>query len=236
MKMAGHVLAVVPARSGSKGVPGKNIRRLGGRPLLAYAAEAARTSGVVDRLILSTEAEEIAQVGLEYGFEVPFLRPEELALDTTPMLPVIEHAVKALETEDWSPDIILVLQPTSPLRRPEHLSRAVRYLRETDADSVVSVVEFPRHLSPDYVMRIENDKLEPFLPEGLVVTRRQDARLAYVRDGTVYACRRDTLVLERSLYGSYCHPLVLPTSESLTIDSNDDWTEAERRIAEIRRS
>ena len=80
---------MVPARSGSKGVPGKNIRRLGGRPLLAYAAEAARTSGVVDRLILSTEAEEIAQVGLECGFEVPFLRPEELALDTTPMLPVM---------------------------------------------------------------------------------------------------------------------------------------------------
>ena len=234
--MADHVLAVVPARSGSKGVPGKNIRLLGGRPLLAYTAESALASGVVDRLILSTDTDEIARVGRECGLEVPFLRPADLALDTTPMQPVIEHAVMNLEAKGWSPDIILVLQPTAPLRRPEHLASAVTQLHETNADSVVSVVELPRHLSPDYVMRIEDGRLVPFLPEGAVVTRRQDARPAYVRDGTVYACRRDTLVVQRSLYGTNCQPLVLSTSESLTIDSIDDWTEAEHRIAEVRRS
>ncbi len=234
--MADHVLAVVPARSGSKGVPGKNTRVLGGRPLLAYAAESARASGVVDRLILSTDTDEIARVGRECGLEVPFLRPPDLALDTTPMLPVIEHAVTALEAGGWSPDIVLVLQPTSPLRRPQHLARAVALLHDTNADSVVSVVELRRHLSPDYVMRIENGRLVPFLPDGAAVTRRQDARSAYVRDGTVYACRRDTLIVQRSLYGTDCQPLVLSPSETMTIDSIDDWTAAEQRFAEARRS
>ncbi len=234
--MADQVLAVVPARSGSKGVPGKNIRLLGGRPLLAYAAESARASGVVDRVILSTDTDEIAQVGRECGIEVPFMRPADLALDTTPMQPVIEHAVTSLEAQGWSPDIILVLQPTSPLRRPRHIASAVGQLRDTGADSVVSVVELPRHLSPDYVMRVEDGRLLPFLPEGASVGRRQDARAAFVRDGTVYACRRSTLINLGSLYGTDCRPLVLSASETLTIDSAADWTEAEQRIAEAVRS
>ena len=149
------------------------------------------------------------------------------------MQPVIEHAVAWLEAEGWSPAIILVLQPTSPLRRPRHVARAVELLYETDADSVVSAVELPRHVSPEYVMRIEDGRLVPFLPEGSAVTRRQDARPAYVRDGTVYACWRRTLIGQRSLYGGNCHPLVLSTAETLTIDSSDDWSEAERRIGEV---
>lgn len=231
--MADHVLAVVPARGGSKGVPGKNIRALGGRPLIAYAAEAARASGVVDRLILSTDSDEIARIGRECGLEVPFRRPAELALDATPMRPVIEHAVTWLETEGWSPTVVLVLQPTSPLRRPQHVAKAVELLHETDADSVVSVVELPLHVSPDYVMRIESGRLVPFLSKNTAVTRRQDARPAYVRDGTVYACWSRTLIGQRSLYGDNCHPFVLSPTETLTIDSNDDWSEAERRIGEV---
>lgn len=226
---AGAVLGLVPARGGSKGIPDKNIRLLAGRSLLDYAARAA--SGVVDRIVLSTDSERIAAEGRRAGLEVPFLRPADLARDDTPMLPVIEHAVNVLEQQGWSPEIIVLLQPTSPLRTPDHIRRAIQRLRETGVDSVVTVVEVPRHLSPDYVMRIEDGRLVPFLPEGADVTRRQDARRAVVRDGTVYAFWRRTLDDTRSIYGRNCQPLVVPARESITIDTPEDWDEAERRLA-----
>lgn len=224
------VLGLVPARGGSKGLPGKNIKPLHGKPLLAYAAEAARESGVVDRVVLTTDDDGIADVGRASGLEVPFLRPAWLAQDDTAMLPVITHAVDTLAREGWVADIIVLLQPTSPLRTGAHIRRSVEMLSETGADSVVSVLELPRHLSPDYVMRLDDGRLVSFLPEGQRVTRRQDARLAYVRDGTVYTFWRRTLAEKGSLYGDDCRPLVVPAAESLTIDSPDDWAEAERRM------
>jgi CMP-N-acetylneuraminic acid synthetase len=224
------VLAVVPARSGSKGLPGKNERPLAGKTLVARAAEAARASGVVDRAILSTDSERIAAIGREAGLEVPFLRPAELAQDDTPMQPVIEHAVVTLEQEGYSPDIVLVLQPTAPLRTGTHVARAVGLLEETGADSVVTVVEIPRHLSPHYAMRIADGRLAPFLTEGAAITRRQDVEPAYSRDGTVYAVRRQVLVERHDLYGDDCRPLLVPAEESVNVDSAEDWAEAERRL------
>src|SRR4051812_9470935 len=110
------VLALVPARAGSKGVTDKNVRPLAGRTLLDYAASAARASGVVDRIVLSTDSLRIADEGRRVGIEVPFMRPALLAQDDTPMLPVIEHAIAELAAHGWSPDIVVLLQPTSPLR------------------------------------------------------------------------------------------------------------------------
>jgi CMP-N-acetylneuraminic acid synthetase len=227
-----RVLAIVPARGGSKGVPGKNVRKLAGRTLLDYAALAARDSGVIDRIVLSTDSAEIADAGKRAGLEVPFMRPSNLAQDDTPMLPVIQHAVEALTADGWTTDVIVLLQPTSPLRRPSHVRDAVTMLKETMADSVVSVVELPRHLSPDYVMRIEDGVLRPFLAEGANVTRRQDARPAYSREGTVYVCWRDTLEKWGNIYGERCQPLILDAADSLSIDSPADWSEAERRLAQ----
>jgi CMP-N-acetylneuraminic acid synthetase len=225
-----RVLGIVPARGGSKGVPRKNLRPLAGQSLIAYAAAAARASGVVDRAVLSTDDEEIRDEGLRCGLEAPFLRPPGLAADDTPMLAVIEHAVGTIVETGWQPDAIVLLQPTSPLRQPAHIRRAIELLRETGADSVVTVVELPRHHSPDYVMRIDDGKLVNFLPDGVHVTRRQDARPAYVRDGTVYACTVASLLETRTLYGRDCRPLILPAEESLSIDTPDDWAEAERRL------
>jgi CMP-N-acetylneuraminic acid synthetase len=224
------VVAIVPARSGSKGLPGKNLRLLAGRSLVARAVDAAHQSGVVDRVFVSTDAESIAEEGRRAGAEVPFLRPAELAGDQAPMMPVLEHAVRVLEQSGLTIAIVALLQPTSPLRTPRHVRDAVDRLRETGADSVVSVVELPRHYSPDYVMRIDGERLVHFLPEGAHVTRRQDARIAYVRDGTVYVCWRRTLVEQHSLYGADSRPLIIPAAESLTIDTPEDWAEAERRL------
>jgi CMP-N-acetylneuraminic acid synthetase len=226
-----RVLGLVPARSGSKGVPGKNVRLLAGRPLIAHTARAALESGVLDRVVLSTDSEEIAEAGRRAGLDVPFLRPASLATDETPMLPVVRHAIAEVTSGGWPPDVIVLLQPTSPLRLPAHIRDAVTLLRDTGADSVVSVVEVPRHLSPDYVMRIDRGVLRPFLPEGAAVERRQDARPAYSRDGTVYACWRATIDRFGSIYGEDCRPLLVRAAESLSIDSVDDWEAAERILA-----
>jgi CMP-N,N'-diacetyllegionaminic acid synthase len=225
-----HVLGIVPARAGSKGVPGKNLRPLAGRSLIEYVAQVARESERLERVILSTDSEDIASAGRAAGLEVPFLRPAELAADDTPMLPVIRHAVESLSAQDWVADIIVLLQPTSPLRRAVRVDNAVAMLVETKADSVVTVVEVPRHLSPDYVMRIDQGRLVPFLPEGARVARRQDARLAFSREGTVYAFWRMTLERFDNIYGEDCRPLLIDPDESLSIDTFADWEAAERRL------
>ena len=197
------IVAIVPARAGSKGIPGKNIKPLCGKPLLAYTAAVVRAAAIFDRALLSTDTEEIAEVGRAYGLEAPFLRPPELARDDTPMLPVIEHAVQWLKRDRAQVDIVVLLQPTQPLRDAADVVRAVRLLEEHRCDSVASVVALPAHMCPDYVMRIdESGRLVNFLPEGARVTRRQDVRPAYVRDGTVYAVRASTLREHRSLYGN----------------------------------
>ncbi len=225
-----HVLGLVPARGGSKGVPGKNVRLLAGRPLIDYTAQAARESGVLDRVVLSTDSTEIADVGRRCGLDVPFLRPASLAADDTPMLPVIRHTIDTLAASGWMADVIVLLQPTSPLRRPAHIRDVVNRLRSSNADSVVTVIEVPRHLSPDYVMRIDGGLLKPFLPEGERVTRRQDARPAFSRDGTAYAFWRATVERFGSIYGDRCEPVVIDAVDSLSIDSPLDWAEAERRL------
>ena len=230
MSIVSRALGIVPARSGSKGVPGKNVRLLAGRPLLDYTACAARESGVLDRVILSTDSEEIADVGRRCGLEVPFIRPVHLAADDTPMLPVVRHAVDTLAANGWLAELIVLLQPTSPLRRAAHVRDAVDRLRSSKADSVVTVVELPRHLSPDYVMRIENGVLKPFLAEGERVARRQDARPAYAREGTAYAFWRATLERFGNIYGERCEPLVIDAADSLSIDSQSDWAAAEQRL------
>jgi CMP-N-acetylneuraminic acid synthetase len=225
------VLALVPARGGSKGVPDKNVKPLAGHSLLDYTARAARGSGVIDRIVLSTDSLDIANAGRRAGLEVPFMRPATLAADDTPMVPVVVHALAELSRQAWSPAMIVLLQPTSPLRRPDHIRAAVNLLRDSGADSVVTVVEVPRHLSPDYVMRIEDGRLKTLLPDGERLTRRQDARPAYSRDGTVYAFRRSTIENSGGIYGEDCRPLLIDPSDSLSIDSPADWDEAERLLA-----
>ena len=225
------VLGLVPARGGSKGIPGKNLRPLAGKSLLSYTAAAAQDSGVLDRVVLTTDSQEIAEARRALGLEVPWLRPPELAGDDAPMLPVVRHAVGALEQAGWTPDIVVLLQPTAPLRRPEHLRRAVELLRQSDASSVVSVVEIPAHFRPAYALHVVDGRLEFVLPQGRMLGRRQDAPRAYSRDGTVYAFWRDQAMDGDDIYGERCLPLVLGRHESVNLDDPEDWLEAERRLA-----
>jgi CMP-N-acetylneuraminic acid synthetase len=225
-----EVLGLVPARSGSQGIPNKNLRLLAGRPLLEYVVVAAANSGAISRLVLTTDSEAIADLGRSLGLEVPFLRPPELAYDDTPMLPVMQHAVRHLEAGGWSPRIVVLLQPTAPLRTGVHIRAAVERLEQGGCDSVASVVPLPKHVSPDYVMRVEDGWLVNFLEGGGRVTRRQDARQAYVRDGTVYAMRRDVLMEAGSLYGERCTPLIVDRADSINLDLPADWEAAEAAL------
>ena len=228
--MSMRVLGIVPAREGSKGIPRKNERPLAGRTLIERASEAAIASGVVDRLVLSTDSERIAELGRRAGLEVPFLRPPQLATDEAAMQPVVEHALGVVEAGGWRPDIVVLLQPTAPLRTGAHVRAAVELLLESGASAVASVVAVPSHLSPHYVMRLDGTRLVPFLPEGAFVARRQDVEPAFYRDGTVYAVRRQVLVEQHDLYGSDCRALVLDPRESIMLDEPEDWERAEELL------
>ena len=224
-----HVLGLIPARRGSKGVPKKNLVLLAGRPLLSYTCEAAAQSRRLTRTIVSTDDEEVAACARASRVEVPFMRPPALATDETPTLPVVQHALTELERrEAYHPDVVVILQPTSPLRRAAHIDAAVDRLIETGAESIVSVVEVPHQFNPVSVLRIENDRIVSFLPDQTsTILRRQDKPQVYARNGAaVYAVRRDTL-LAGTLFGRDCRPLVMRPEDSVDIDGPLDLLLAE---------
>jgi len=227
--MTMKILGVIPARRGSKGVPDKNTRPLAGKSLIERAYRCAVEAEVLDRILLSSDDPAAAEIARRIGLEVPFLRPADLAGDDTAMIDVVIHALGILRSGGYAPDAVLLLQPTSPLRRPEHIQRAVELLG--GFDSVCSVVPLPKTLCPHYVMRIQGDGLlESFLPDGPRYTRRQDVPQAYVREGTVYLTKVPVLLSRRSFYGDRCCPLIIDENESLSIDTESDWLAACRRI------
>ena len=230
-----RVLGIITARGGSKGIPGKNLKMLGGRPLLDYTIDAANDTPL-DRLILSTEDKKIADLARSLGCEVPFMRPAELARDETPHLPVIQHAAKwLLEHEGYKADVVLTLQPTSPLRSSADIAAALRMLELSGADSVVSVSEVSAHAHPMRMLRVDDSGHAVLFATGQPVrtriNRRQDLPKAWVMNGAVYACRTGVLFGdEPSLYGDRVVAYPMPAERSISIDTDDDWAEAERAL------
>ena len=228
------ILAVIPARGGSKGVPRKNIRLLAGRPLIVYTLEAALAVRCrLHRLIVSTDDAEIAEVARRYGVDVPFMRPAELAGDGVPMIPVLQHAVQTVEAMDnIHLDWVLLLQPTAPFRTPQDIEAALDLAAGAGCDSVISVVQvFAVH--PILMKRIENDRLLPFCIEEQEGTRRQDYQPpAYMRNGAIYLTRGAVLVEQNSIWGQVIRPYVMPEERSISIDSELDLKLAELMLAE----
>ena len=213
-----NVLGVIPARGGSKGIPNKNLSMLCGRPLLAYTADAVNASKTLTRTIVSTDDDRIAECARSLGLDVPFMRPASLAADEAPMLPVLQHAVETLRADGFETDIVVLLQPTSPLRRAEHIDAAVVWLQRTAADSVVSVVEVPHQFNPMSVMRLEDGLLKPFL-DGPTATRRQDKPALFARNGPAVLAVRAAVIAAGSLYGERSWPLGMSAEDSLDIDT-----------------
>jgi CMP-N-acetylneuraminic acid synthetase len=220
------VLGVVPARGGSKGILRKNVALVAGRPLLAYTADAVRASRRLTRTVVSTDDEAIAEAAGALDLEVPFLRPVDLAADDTPMLPVLQHAAREMAGRGFAADAVVLLQPTSPLRHATHIDEAIERLESTGADSVVSVIEVPHQFSPVSVMRMDGDRLRPYI-DGPLVTRRQDKPRVFARNGPAVLAVRTRVLEGGSLYGNDCRPLVMTAAESLDVDDPEDLALAE---------
>jgi CMP-N,N'-diacetyllegionaminic acid synthase len=228
-----RVLGLIPARGGSKGVPRKNVRTLGGKPLIGHTIDAARDATCIDRIIVSTEDEEIATVSTSLGAEVPFLRPASLAQDDTPMLPVVVHALRTIVAGGWKPDAVCLLQPTFPFRRPQDIDACIDALEARRADCVISVHRVPAHFNPHWVyfeqpdgsLRLATGELEP-------ISRRQELPPAFHRSGAVYVSRAAVITECGSLYGNRVVGYETPAESSCNIDTIEDWAQAEAMIAQ----
>lgn len=227
------ILGVITARGGSKGLPGKNIKPLFGKPLIAYTIEAAQKSGVLDRLILSTDDPAIVEVAKRYGCEVPFLRPAELATDTASHLDVMRHAIGWLkEHEGYAPDYAMILQPTSPMRQAKHIKECVELILKTGADSVFSVTKLPEEYSQYKAMLLdESGFLRLTTGESIYkrVARRQEVVPNYYSAGLVYLFRTGLLFDKKNpnFYGEKVAPYIVEEKYAVDINTPADWSKAE---------
>jgi CMP-N,N'-diacetyllegionaminic acid synthase len=223
-----RTLAVIPARGGSKGIPKKNSRLLGGKPLLEYTVCSALASKRLNRVIVSTDDPEIAQIAVSCGANVPFLRPAELARDETPTLPVVQHAVRFLEEQGDIFEAICLLQPTNPFRTVGMIDGCLELLEKSCADSVVSVAPVPHSFHPSWVyFRDSEGMLRLSTGEVAPPPRRQLLPPAFHRDGSVYATKRDVLIDQSSLYGHRILGYIVEASTGLNLDTEEDWSLAE---------
>jgi CMP-N,N'-diacetyllegionaminic acid synthase len=212
------ILALITARGGSKGVPGKNIIDLGGKPLLAWTIQAAKQSKFIDRLIISSDDADIIQVAEKYNCEVPFIRPKELAQDGTSSMDVIIHALDAL---DKSYDYLLLLQPTSPFRTAQHIDQVIEHLTDTNAVSVVSVSRTKK--SPELIFYMKDDGvLQPILQNAQLITRRQDAKPTFEHNGAVYFTKIEYLKQVKSYRTPETTGIELTNFIDVDIDEFDD--------------
>ncbi len=232
-----EVLAIIPARGGSKSIPRKNIIDFAGYPLIAYSIAAGLAAETISRVIVSTDDDQIAKISRRYGAETPFVRPDEYAQDSTPDLPVYQHALTWLaENEDYHPDIVVQLRPTSPFRRVWHIDQSVlRLIEHPDADAVRTVcVPFQ---NPFKMWRIGSDGFLQPLGTKLGVSHepynqpRQALPEIYWQTGYVDAVWSDTILGKGSMTGDHILPLIIDPSEWVDIDSPDDWVRAERLIS-----
>lgn len=221
-----RVLALVPARAGSKGLPGKNVRPLQGKPLLAWPIEAARGSRYVDRVVISTDSTEFAELARAAGADVPFLRPDHLANDTAPSIGFVEHCLDTLEAAGDTYHYIVLLEPTSPLTEAQDIDKALEALvaKERDADAIVGVTALASS-HPAFAVRIDTDGLmQPYSSESFgQLPRRQDIEPLYSLDGSLYASTVEAIRRERG----FCHrrtlPFVTPRWKSFEVDDLVDF-------------
>lgn len=225
-----EILAIVPARGGSKGIPRKNIRPLNSKPLLAYTATAAMDSRFITRRVLSTDDMEIARIGSEYGLEVPFMRPAHLSTDRSPSLEGFQFTLNELGLrEGYVPDHVIILQPTSPLRNSAHIDEAIEKYLNADADSLVSVMKIPHSMTPFSAMyKNDDDYLRPLTELDESRNQRQNKPNYFARNGAaIYITTPSNILANNSLYGKNIVAYEMSKLDSLDIDDEEDWILAE---------
>lgn len=226
------ILGLIPARGGSKGVPRKNIKLLGDKPLIAYTIEAGLQCAEIDELVVSTDSLEIAETSKKSGAKVPFMRPAALATDKSPSIDTVIHAVEFYASQGQHFDAVCLLQPTCPFRTANDITEAIKTFKNKSADSLISVREVPHEFNPHWTFETEEKSgfLKIATGEKQIITRRQELPKAYHRDGSIYIVKTAILLSQRSLYGE---KIAFHVSENLVhvnIDTLDDWAKAEKHL------
>lgn len=230
-----RILAVVPARGGSKGVPGKNIRPILGKPLMAYTIESGLKSKRITDLVVSTDSEEIRNIALQYGAQAPFLRPAELSGDRALAIPTIQHAVLEMEKlKGYEYDYIIMLQPTSPMKTAEDIDQALDKLIAEKADGIISVVNVDNNHPMKMKVFLGEDgkdgKLVDYSPPPYENCPRQLLPPVFIVNGALYATKRDVFMNKNSFQGDTCIGFEMPHSKSINIDTEFDFLLAEYEL------
>lgn len=225
------ILAIIPARGGSKGIPRKNIKLLNGKPLIAYTIEETLKSKYIDRIVVSTEEKETVKISEQFGAEVPYLRPLELSQDNSPTIDCVLHMVNWLkEKENYVPDYLCLLQCTSPLRTYEDIDGTIEKAITLNIDGGVSVCE--AEVNPYWTNVFEGNKLRYFLEEGKQITRRQDLPRVYRLNGAVYVIKTSVLLQQKTFETENITGYVMNNENSIDIDTEIDFKFAELLIKE----
>lgn len=215
-------IAVIPARSGSKGLKDKNIKELNGKPLLAYSIEAAQQSGIFDRIHVSTDSEIYAGIARTYGADVPFLRSTEMSSDTSSTWDAVRFVLKEYEKRGETFDTITVLQPTSPLRTVEDITGAYRFFKEKQASMISSVCEMDH--SPLWSNTLPEDlSMKDFEDEKLAFLPRQSLPVYYRENGAIYIVKAEQLFRDINIYKDRCYAYIMDKSHSIDIDGELDF-------------
>ncbi|MHB1147219.1 MAG: acylneuraminate cytidylyltransferase family protein [Lutibacter sp.] len=229
-----RILAIIPARGGSKGVPGKNIKLLGGKPLLAYTAEIALQSKYFTEVMLSSEDTQIIEVAKSLGVPVPFVRPAALAQDNTPTIEVIKHALHWYENQAIFFDAVCLLQVTSPFRTVDFADKAIEKFMESGCDSLVSVQQVPNEYNPHWTFEVNQEgNLTITTGEEKIISRRQELPKAYHRDGSIYLTKTEVLLNQNSLYGKSTTFIESSSEFYVNIDTIADWEQAEKLLKKL---
>lgn len=226
-----NILAIIPARGGSKGIPRKNIKKIAGKPLIAYTIDSASNSKYVNKIIVSTEDQEIAEISKEYGSEI-INRPKELANDNSPTIDAILHAIDSLEEKDYFIDIVILLQPTSPMRTEEDLDEAIELFMKNDCESVVSVCELEH--SPYWSLKIENNYLKPGFGKKYFKMRRQELPTLFLPNGAIFISTPENIRTYKNFYLDKTLPYIMSSENSIDIDTELDFKLAEIVLKEKR--
>jgi N-acylneuraminate cytidylyltransferase/CMP-N,N'-diacetyllegionaminic acid synthase len=230
-----HNLAIIPARGGSKGIRRKNIRLFLDKPLIAWTIDVALRSSCCDRVVVSTEDREIAEVAKSLGAEVPFFRPIDLASDTTPTSLVLQHAMNWFAIEEkWKPDSVVLLEPTAPGRKASHIEDAYSLYVSKKADTVVSINQVPHQYDPAKLLILNDDGTVNQLHKGTLSARRQDLKEYWSINGLVYVFRSDLLLNSNpTIWGENIYGFPIPKKYSFDLDDLEDWYIAEAILGKI---
>jgi CMP-N,N'-diacetyllegionaminic acid synthase len=227
------ILAIIPARGGSKGVPRKNIKFLGENPLLYYSFQSAQQSVLLSKTILSSEDAEIISVANGFGLETPLIRPQNLALDTTSSIDVVLHAITFLEKKGETFDAVCLLQPTSPFRAKGFIDEAIQTFMDKKTDALVSVLKVPQEYNPHWIFEANTDgNLVIATGEKDIIKRRQDLPLTFFRDGSIYITKVAT-IKKGSFFGESLSYIESNPDFYVNIDTIEDWKAAEAKLPKI---